>query len=202
MKHLIGQRKGFGKSGLGIGNAEKVLIGDNNQRIHFLRQPFNTLNRRTRPPIAFKVKRLGDNADSQNTGIAGGAGNHWCRTGSGAAAHASRDESHMRALQHIDNFRHGLFRRALPDFRIGTGAEAFGQLAAHLDTAIAFAGRQRLRVGIGHNKVNTLKTGGNHVIDRIATGSANADNHNAGFKLPFRGDCKLNTHDLSPFQSN
>ena len=63
MQHLICHRKRFGKSGLGVGNAKEILIGYYNQRIYFSFQCLNASISRAHTPRAFKIKRLGDNAN-------------------------------------------------------------------------------------------------------------------------------------------
>ena len=136
MQHFIGHGKSLGKCGLCIGNAEQVLVRNDNQRINFGCQFFNTGNGGTHAATTFKVKRLGDDTDRQNALLARRAGNHRRRTGARAAAHTGSDKGHVRALQHIDNFRHCFFCGGFTDSRVSTGTQTFCQFGTDLNPPI------------------------------------------------------------------
>ncbi len=71
-----------------------------------------------------------------------------------------------------------------PDFRLRAGAQALGDLHAHLDDAFGARGRQRLRVGVGDDEVDARQPGHDHVVDRVAAGAADPDNDDAGLEFP------------------
>lgn len=59
----------------------------------------DTLLRECHALLAFEVERLGHHGHGQNTQIFSHFSHHWRRTGTGTAAHAGRDEDHVRAVQ-------------------------------------------------------------------------------------------------------
>ena len=136
MQHFISHSESLGKCCLGIGNAEQILVRNDNQRIDFGSQFFNTGNGGAHAATPFKVKRLGDDTDRQNALLARGAGNYRRSARARATAHTGGHKGHMRALQHIDNFRHGFFCGGFTDGRVSTGAQTFCQFGTDLNPPV------------------------------------------------------------------
>ena len=61
----------------------------------------DALHRRLRARRALKEERPGDNANGQGALLPGQSGNDRRRAGARAAAHAGRDEDHIRSLQDL-----------------------------------------------------------------------------------------------------
>ena len=78
---------------------------------------------------------------------------------------------------------HGLFGSSPADFGPVARTQALRNSCAQLDTRIRLSQGQRLRVGIGDNEVHPLELCLNHVVDGVATRSANAKNRNTGTQL-------------------
>ena len=77
-----------------------------------------------------------------------------------------------------------LFGGGLADFRLGAGAEALGDLQAHLDDALGARRGERLRVRVGDDEIHADEPGHDHVVDRVAACAADAANHYAGLQFP------------------
>ena len=75
----------------------------------------------------------------------------------------------------FQDFAEGFFRRAPADFRLGAGAETFGQLGAQLDLMIRLGLRQRLRIRVGDHEAHPFEPRIDHVVDRIATGATDTE---------------------------
>ena len=58
----------------------------------------------------------------------------------------------------------------------------------------AFDMRERLRVGVGDDEVDALETGGDHVVDGIAAGAADAEHGYARLELTNVGDFQIDRH--------
>ena len=114
--------------------------------------------------------------------------------GAGAAAHAGGDEHHVRAGEMIADLVDHLFRRGAADLGLRAGAEAFGDLRAHLDDALGLRHRQRLRVGVGDDEVDALEARRDHVVDRVAAGAADAENGDARLHLANVGNLQIDRH--------
>jgi hypothetical protein len=55
---------------------------------------------------------------------------------------------------------------------------------------------QSLTIGVGNKKINTLKIGIDHVVDSVASGTANTNNGDTGAQfLHILRYCKVNGHD-------
>ena len=69
------------------------------------------------------------------------------------------------------------------DVGLRARAEALGDLRAHLDDARRLRHGQRLRVGVGDDEIDALQSGGDHVVDGIAAGAADAEDGDARLQL-------------------
>ena len=55
---------------------------------------------------------------------------------------------------------------------------------------------QSLTIGVGNKKINTFKIGIDHVVDSVASGTANTNNGDPGAQfLHILRYCKVNGHD-------
>ena len=81
---------------------------------------------------------------------------HGSGAGAGAAAHAGGDEHHVGARQVIADLVDHFLGGGAADLGLRAGAEAFGDLDAHLDDALGLRQGQRLGVGVGDDEVDTL----------------------------------------------
>ena len=93
------------------------------------------------------------------------------------------------------------FGSCAANFWLRTCAEAFGHCRTELNQTFSLGLRQRLRIGIGHNKFNTAQTGIDHVIDRIATATANTEYGDPGLKLGNIRLLQIDTHLFRSFSS-
>src|SRR3546814_9442092 len=84
-----------------------------------------------------------------------------------AAAHAGRDEAHMRTFEHLGDVVDRLFGRRAPDFRPRASAQPLGDLGAKLDLARCARLLERLRVGVRDQEIHPLDLGTHHVRDRV-----------------------------------
>ena len=112
------------------------------------------------------------------------ARDHRRSAGAGAAAHAGGDEHHVRACKMIADLVDHLFGGRAPDFGLRAGAEAFGDLHAHLDDALGLRHGQRLRVGVGDDEVAALQAGRDHVVDGVAAGAADTEHGDPRLEFP------------------
>ena len=148
MQHLVRHGESLGHGGAVIGDAEQVLVGDDDQGMDVLLQLGDAALGHPHAAVAFQAEGLGHHAHRQDAGLAHGAGDHRRRAGAGAAAHAGGDEHHMGAGQLLHDLVHRFFRTGPADIRLGARAQAFGGHGAHLDAAHAFGLGQGLGVGV------------------------------------------------------
>ena len=97
VEHLVGQHEGFGEGRLLVGDAEQVLVGDDDQRIDVLAQLGDAGLGDAHAPRALELERLGHDADGEDAELLGGARDDGRGARAGAAAHAGGDEHHVRA---------------------------------------------------------------------------------------------------------
>ncbi len=110
----------------------------------------------------------------------GDARDHRRSTRPRAAAHARRDEQHVRAGDVPAQFLDRLFGSRFADLRPRSRAETFGEIDAELNAAFRARRRQRLRVGVRHHELDPGQPGRDHVVDGIAAGAADADHRQSG----------------------
>jgi len=91
----------------------------------------------THASAAFESEWLGDDADGERTAFLGDLGDHWCRTGAGAATHARCDEHQICALECLLEVSAGFFCSFLTNAGIAAGTQAAGQGLAELDSVLS-----------------------------------------------------------------
>ena len=174
IKHVIRHGEGFGEGGLFIGQTEQVLVWNDDQGVNDLLQSGDALLGLTHALGPFELEGLGHHTHSQHTQLTRGLRDDRGRAGAGAAAHASRNEAHVRPGQMVDDFFDRFFGRSTPDRGARTRAQPFGHLDTDLQPMLGLVLLKRLRVGVGHNEIDTLELLVDHVIDRIAARAADA----------------------------
>ncbi|GIR09836.1 MAG: hypothetical protein CM15mP21_0980 [Hyphomicrobiales bacterium] len=197
MQNFIGHCKGFGKCRLGIGDAEQVLVRDDDKRINFLGGSFMpSLADRMRLSLS-KSKGL-VTTPTVTPQFACGAGNHVphrCRCPPmPAVTKAICEPCNMSTFQ----------PSTLGGLTADSGFEPAPNPSVslpHLNSAIGLAGRKCLCVGICDDKIDAFQPCAHHIIDRIATSAPDAKHDNTGFKFPFRWNGKMNTHGVLLFYS-
>ena len=183
IEHLVGHREGVGEGGLFVGDPEQVLVRDDQQRVDHLVQLGDAGLGGAHAALAFEVERLGDDADGEDAHVARGLGDDGGCAGAGAAAHAGGDEHHVGAGEMIADFVDDFLRGGGADIGLRTGAEALGDLGAHLHDALRLRHRERLRVGVGDDEIDPLQPGGDHVVDGVAAGAADAEHGDPRLQL-------------------
>ncbi|MEJ0041980.1 MAG: hypothetical protein WDM81_07095 [Rhizomicrobium sp.] len=122
--------------------------------------------------VALEGEGLGDDADGQDAHLAHRAGDDGRRARAGAAAHAGGDEHHVGAGDLLHHAVERVLGAGLADVGHGAGAVA---LLAELDAPLRPGLRQRLGVGVGDDEFDAFELGGDHVVHRVAAGTADAE---------------------------
>jgi hypothetical protein len=133
------------------------------------------------PPRALEVEGLGHHRHGEDVELLGDPGNDGSRTRAGAAAHARCDEHHVTAAHRCADLLQRLFGGGLTDLGLGSGAQPFCQGDAQLNAMLGGRSRKRLRVGVGDHELGTREPGCDHVVDGVASGTADADDCDLGF---------------------
>ena len=183
VQHLIGEDEGLGKGGFLVGYAEQVLVRNDDNGIDVVFQVGDAGFGDAQAARTLELKWLGHDRNSQNAEIAGDTSNDGRGTRAGPAAHASRDEDHVTAGDLGPDIVHRLFGGGLANFRFGTGAKALGQVGTKLDAMLGAGCGKGLRVGVCDDEFNAGQSSRDHVVDRIAASTANADDGNAGLEI-------------------
>jgi hypothetical protein len=71
VQHLVGHREGVGEGGLVVGDAEQVLVGNDDQRVDMLLQ-FLDARSADACGACLRSERLGDDADGEDALLARG----------------------------------------------------------------------------------------------------------------------------------
>src|SRR3989344_2269378 len=103
-----------------------------------------------------------------------------------AAAHAARDEDHVRVFDGFLNILARLFGRLFAELRIHAGTEAAREILADVDFSLRFVLVEILRIRIDGDKINTHHVRCHHVIDRIASRTPDTDDPNPRKRLNIR----------------
>src|SRR3954454_4564668 len=87
-----------------------------------------------------------------------------------------------------------LLCRGSADVRLRAGAEALRHLRAHLHDALGLRHGERLRIRIGDDEIDALQSGGDHVVDGIAAGAADAEHGDPRLQLADVWGSKIECH--------
>ena len=101
----------------------------------------------------------------------------------------------MRAGEVIVELVPALFGGGPADFRVGAGAEAFGDRYTELDDALGAAQGERLSICVGHHEIHAGEARGDHVVDRVAACAADTEDGDAGFEFLDVRDGEVDRHD-------
>ena len=133
MKHRVGHVERIREGGAFIGQPEQVLVRDHDQRVDETLHLGDAGLGLRHAALPLEVKRLGDDADGQDTALTRRPCDDRRRAGAGAATHAGRDEDHVaiRELAHhrLDAFLGG----GASDIRLRAGAKTLCDGTAKLD---------------------------------------------------------------------
>ena len=195
IQNVIGHGEGFGKRGAFVSEPEQVLVRDHDQRVDHLLQRLDAFFGLTHPLVTFELEGFGDHAHSQHTQFACGLRDDWRGPGASAATHPGGDKAHMRASQMIDNLLDRFLGGRSPDRGSRPGTKTLGDLQTHLDLVGRTALLQRLRIGVGDDEFDALKVLVDHVVDRVAPGTTDAENRDARLQfVALRIDHQIQCH--------
>ena len=183
MQHVVGHLEGVGEGRPLVGDAEQVLVRDDDQRVDELLQlvdaglgdahavaPSKWKGLVTTPTVRMPYSR----ATRAITGR---------RAGAGAAAHAGGDEHHVRAAHRFEDLVERLLGRGAADIGARPGAEPAGDADAELDLARRARLLQRLGVGVADDELAADQVRPDHVVDGVSAGAADADDGDARLHL-------------------
>jgi hypothetical protein len=191
IQHVVGHLEGVGEGGALGGDAEQVLVGDDDQGVDIGRQLFDGPFGGAHAVGALEVERLGHHADGQDALVAGGPGDHRGGARSGAAAHAGGDEHHVGAGDLADDFLKAFLGGGAADLGARAGTQPLGDGGAQLDAALGARLGDGLGVGVGDDELDAFQLRGDHVVDGVAAGTADADDGDLGLQFGTRSGKKV-----------
>ena len=172
LEHVVGLRESFFLGDVIAQHFQQLFVQHHNQRVDIGFQLGQAAIGVLHAAATFPLKGLGHHAHGQNAHLLGHARDHGCRTGASTAAHAGRDEQHVRPFDRSTDVFHGGFRGFTPL----VGLAASTQTAqAQLDGAVRVAADQCLRIGVGADEFNALHIASNHVLNGVAAAAAHTD---------------------------
>ena len=132
-ENIVSSSKSILKSYSFFANILKSFIRNNNKRINLLSKSCNTLFSLSHSTLAFKLERLCDNTDCEDTHFSCNLSNDRSRTCASATAHACGNEYHISILECISDFISALVSSLLSDRRHRTCTLAMCNLIANLN---------------------------------------------------------------------
>ena len=115
-QNIIGRLEGVQQGDFFLADELQALVRDNDQRIHPVKQAFNTYLGNVQFALALKGKGLCDDAYGKDAKLFCHLCHYRRGTRAGAAAHARRNERHLCAFQRGGYLITAFFRAALANF--------------------------------------------------------------------------------------
>ncbi len=128
-----------------------------------------------RPLAALEEEGLGHDAHGQRAFLFGDLRDDGRGAGAGAAAHAGRDEDHVRAGDELLDALDVLERRLAALLGVGAGAEAARDGRPDGQLGRRGVRVERLRVGVHDDELDALQSEVDHRVDGVAARPADAD---------------------------
>ena len=181
-QHIVGVGKGLILGDVVAEHLEQLFVQDHDQRVDvgFELGQAGVGVVHAAPP--FPVEGLGDHAHRENAHLLGHTCDHGRSAGARAAAHAGRDEQHVRAFDRGTDVFDRVLRRMAAFFRLAARSEAAD---AKLDGAVGGTARQGLRIGVGADELDAADAAIDHVFDGVAAAAADPDHLDLGAQVEF-----------------
>ena len=175
-QHVVGLAERVEDARAALDDREQLLVRDHDQRVDHLAQAVDALLRLARALRALELERARDDADRERADLVlGDLGDHGRGARAGAAALARGDEDHVGALQRLLDVVARLGRGALPDLRVGAGAEALGEARADVQLDVGVRHLERLGVGVARDELHAGEPGIDHPVHGIGSTAADSD---------------------------
>ena len=94
----------------------------------------------------------------------------------------------------LGDLRLGLLGGRHADLGMGARAQALSDLDAELDAPVGLGELKLLGVGVGDDELHAFQAGVDHVVDRVPSGAADAEDHNTRLELRRLRRGKMNGH--------
>ena len=183
MQHFVGHGEGLGEGGAVIGDAEQILVWDDDQGVDEFLQLFDAGFGDAHAVTAFEMKRLSHDTDSQDPRFARDSRDHGSTPRAGATTHPGGDENHIGAAHRLEDVIERFLCRSAADIGPRPGAEPPGDSDPQLNLALCARLQQRLRVGVADYELAPDQIRADHVVDGVSPGAAHPDHRDAGFHL-------------------
>jgi hypothetical protein len=162
------------------GDREQSLVRDRDEGIDVLAEPRDALVRVLHALAAFEHEGFGHDAHGERAQLFGDFGEDRSCAGSRAAAHARRDEHHVRSGQDFRNFRVIVHRGFFADVRVSARAQALGGLLTDRELDRSERGVERLLVRVRGDEFDSFEAHSDHRVDRVASAATHADDLDFG----------------------
>jgi hypothetical protein len=163
-----------------LDHLQQAVVGDDDERVDLVAELADAALGLIGPLAALEPERPRDDPDGERAQLAGDLGDHGRRAGAGAATLARGDEHHVRALQRLLELVAALGRRLEADGRIGPRPQATGDLRANVDLDVGVAHKERLRVGVDRDELDSAQPRVDHAVDRVGAAAADPDHLDDG----------------------
>ena len=197
IEDVVRHLEGVGEGSALVGDAEKVLVGDDDQGVDELLELCEAGFGDARALGTFEGEGQGDHADREDALFARHLGDDRRGAGARAAAQAGGDEDHVVGADPLADLVDRLLGGGTHDLGARPGPEAAGGGDAELNAVLGARCRERLGVGIGRQEVDSLEVRGEHVVDGIAARAADADHGDArpgSAVVAVRGSLQVENH--------
>ena len=174
-QNAIGHLERIDERHLLAGNGSQSFVGNRDERIDALFEPFDALFGLFSAAPAFEFERFSDDADGQSALLTRQTGDDRSRPSPRAPAHAGRHEDHVGLFEVFLDLRRRLLSRFLTDGRICTCAQSPCTLDTELDFNFGVVASECLCVGICRDELNAVNSIFDHRIDGVSAATANAN---------------------------
>ena len=158
-----------------LNDLQQPVVGDGDERVDLVHELGDALLRDEPPLGTLEAERLGNDSHRERADVLGDLGDDRCRPGPGTAAHTRGDEHHIGFLERLVELLAVILGGLAADRRIGTRAEALGDLVADAQLVGGIGEEKRLGVGVHRDELDPHQLGADHPIDGVRSAAADTD---------------------------
>ena len=163
-----------------VDHLEQLVVRDGDEGVDLLAEVRDPLVGLGRAPLPLEREGPGHDADGQRAESPGDPSHHGSTARPRTATLTGGDEHHVGALESVLDVLGVVLGRLPTLVRVGTGAEAAGQVPADVELDVRVAHQQRLGVGVDRDELDPPQALLDHPVDRVDSASADADDLDDG----------------------
>lgn len=167
IEKMIRNRKRVGKSGIVVGDEEKVMVRNEDESIEIIMKLLNEKIGSFNEEGELKVERIGKKEEGEDEELEGREWKERRRESEGEEENEWGKKENMSKVKVIEDLVDELLRGRKKKLRMRKGEEELSKGREKMDDEVGIRNGKRMRVGVGKKEIKEEKEGIDNVVERI-----------------------------------